>query len=69
MLAENEYLWDYDEIIEEGEGDAFEEALASCSLTPTGGVYTCGQAGSEDCDFTCPLRELIGSRVKKRRKR
>ena len=49
---------DYDPLVDTFDGDIFEHddeawAEASCSLMPDG---SCGQAGSEYCEFECPFR-------------
>jgi hypothetical protein len=44
-----------------GEPDEFEEALANCSGSlDSNGVFRCGAAGSEDCDWECPFSRDLG---------
>jgi hypothetical protein len=38
---------------EDGELDAFEEALMNCGLVGNTGL--CMKAGSEECDWDCPF--------------
>lgn len=54
---------DYDDegdITDLYEPDEWEEAEADCSQFLDGGVIVCGAAGSEWCDFECPLRCDLG---------
>ena len=43
--------------------DEFEEAMANCCGHFIDGVFWCGAAGSEDCDFDCPFSHDIGLTV------
>lgn len=43
----------YDDEIDEG-GSEFDDLLDECALGPDG---QCGHAGSEHCDFVCPMRD------------
>ena len=38
------------------EYDEFEDAMADCGMMPDG---LCMKAGSEECDFECPVMDLI----------
>jgi hypothetical protein len=53
--------FDYEE--EVYEPDEFEEAMADCCGHFSGGVFMCGAAGSEDCDFECPFSRDLGLTV------
>ena len=45
------------------EEDEFERALGDCHLFQDGGVWWCGAAGSEHCDWDCPFVKEIGKPV------
>ena len=56
MLFGDEYQEDMDE---------FEEALQNCcGHFEADGVFWCGAAGSEDCDWECPFSRDIGLTLK-----
>ncbi len=45
--------------------DEFERAMERCSMFPDEGVWMCGAAGSEDCDWECPFSDRIGTPVQR----
>ena len=45
---------DFDDFCDNAEDDEFESALDECGLTDTG---QCMLAGTEHCDFSCPMRD------------
>ena len=49
---------DYDD-----EADEFDEAAGNCCLHPDNGIWSCGAAGSEWCDWDCPFSGDIGTSV------
>lgn len=49
---------DYDGDLEDYEPTAFEEAMEECGLLPDELGGGCTKAGSEHCDFDCPIRFL-----------
>ena len=70
-MSDNKTLNDYyDEGDDETGIDEFEEALANCSgCFGKDGVFWCGAAGSEDCDWECPFSKDIGLSVAQIEKR
>ena len=48
---------------EEDAGDDEDGVGGECMLTVERGIYSCGMAGSEDCEFDCIYHNLIGKRA------
>lgn len=44
------------------ETDEWEEAIYNCHGSYFRGVFWCGAAGSEECDWECPFSQNIGKR-------
>lgn len=61
---------EYDVEYPEDDDDLFDDDLdgigGECALTATGSVYTCGMAGSEECEFECHYNGMIGKPVSRR---
>jgi hypothetical protein len=52
-----------DDVFEDGNEEddvGVEVGNTNCSGFVFGGVFTCMAAGSEDCDWNCPLSQDIG---------
>lgn len=49
-----------DEDLEEGWDADDGDDLDDCGMYPDGGVFVCGQIGSEPCEF-CPNRRYLGT--------
>lgn len=58
------YVTDYEDYdLEEEDDQDFD-----CHLILYRGVWLCGKAGSEECEFECPNNGLIGATARKPRK-
>ena len=52
--------YSYDDDEEDGEWSDDDDENDDCGMFADGGVWTCGQIGSEPCEF-CPNRSLLGT--------